>query len=77
MDYLEANPPLPALVLPMIKPSGLAGYDAEEPAEPEVIAEPEPQPVATRDVPQQPVPSQSSVGSAARIGDLLARRKVG
>lgn len=80
MDYLEANPPLPELVLPMIKPSGLAGHnadaEAEEAPEPEVI-EPQPEPVAVIEAAPQPVPSQSSVGSAARIGDLLARRKVG
>lgn len=74
MDYLEANPPLPEMVLPMIKPSGLAGYGDAEAEEP---AAPEPQPVAVFDAPPQPIPSESSVGSAARIGNLLARRKVG
>lgn len=81
MDYLEANPPLPELVLPMIKPSGLAGSgseaDVEEASAPEPVAAPEPQPVAAAETLPQPVPSQSSVGSAARIGNLLARRKVG
>jgi hypothetical protein len=77
MDYLEANPPLPELVLPMIKPSGLVGYGAETEAEETAAPEQEPQPVAVIEAPPQPIPSESSVGSAARIGNLLARRKVG
>jgi hypothetical protein len=80
MDYLEANPPSPESVMPMLKPSGIAGAaegDAEEPQEIEVAAAPESEPVAVVEAPAQPMPSQSSVGSAARIGDLLARRKVG
>jgi hypothetical protein len=73
MDYLEANPPLPQLVMPMIKPSGLAGHDAEA----EIPAEPESEPIAAMEMPPQPIPSKSVLGSAARIGDLLARRKTG
>ncbi|MEO5926335.1 MAG: J domain-containing protein [Bryobacteraceae bacterium] len=68
MDYLENNPPSPELVLPMIKVAGLAGQPEEAEVEEPVEAAPTPVPL--------PVPSQSSVGSAARIGDLLARRKV-
>ena len=72
MDYLEANPPSPELVLPMIRAAGLAGQPAEVAPEAEVPADAEP----TMEAPPQPVPSQSALGSAARIGDLLARRKV-
>jgi hypothetical protein len=72
MDYLEANPPSPQLVLPMIKVAGLAGQP-EEPAVEDVLPEPAPEPNV--EVRAQPIPSQSAVGSAARIGDLLARRK--
>jgi len=64
MDYLEANPPSPESVMPMIRAAGLAGQATEVDPEPTVEA------------PPQPVPSQSALGSAARIGDLLARRKV-
>jgi hypothetical protein len=72
MDYLEANPPSPELVLPMIRAAGLAGQTAEVPerATETAVAETEPEALP------QPVPSQSALGSAARIGDLLARRKV-
>jgi len=72
MDYLEANPPSPELVLPMIRAAGLAGQAAEAVPEAEVPADSEP----VMEAPPQPVPSQSALGSAARIGDLLARRKV-
>ncbi len=69
MDYLEANPPSPELVIPMIKVAGLSGQpeaemEVEEYVEPEAPRAP------------MPIPSQSAAGSAARIGDLLARRKV-
>ncbi len=81
MDYLEANPASPELVLPMIKAASIMGGVTEEaeeeqaadatPAEPVVEAE-APAPFAT----PVPVSSDSVAGSAARIGDLLARRKV-
>lgn len=80
MDYLEANPPSPDAVLPMIKPSGLVGYSAEtESDEIEDEFEPEtPQEFELVAVAEpQPIPSQSAAGSAVRIGNLLARRKVG
>ena len=76
MDYLEMNPPLPELVMPMIRAAGLAPQPGAVP-EPEPAAEatalPEPEPVI--EMPTRPVPSQSAAGSAIRIGDLLARRK--
>jgi hypothetical protein len=91
MDYLVANPATPELVMPMIKASSVLGNtvdeDAAEAAEKaaaekaeldqaaEVAAEPEvsaPTPFAS----PIPISSDSVNGSAARIGDLLARRKV-
>lgn len=75
MDYLEDNPASPELVMPMLKPSGVVGSmsDAEAEDAVEFVAEPAPLVAALR---TQPAPSESSVGSAARIGNLLARRKV-
>jgi hypothetical protein len=75
MDYLENNPPSPELVLPMIKVAGLAGNAAEEEATAEVEAELDEVELAPTRTPM-PIPSESAAGSAARIGDILARRKV-
>jgi hypothetical protein len=69
MDYLEDNPASPELVMPMIKAAGLVGSAVEEGSE-EVDVEVEAAPTP------MPIPSQSAAGSAARIGDILARRKV-
>jgi curved DNA-binding protein CbpA len=105
MDYLEANPASPELVLPMIKAAGLAEQapevasapvaetdSAPTEAEPEPETSPNPEPLAEELLPAPalvPVPisageatmsapegPMSVAGSAARIGDLLARRKV-
>lgn len=72
MDYLEANPPAPELVMPMLKPSGIVGHAVEAEAEDELEVESEPDEIVPK-----PVPNPIAAGSAARIGDLLARRKTG
>jgi hypothetical protein len=73
MDYLEANPPSPESVMPMIKASGVTGRESE--ADMELDAGGELDSATVMEAPPQPIPSQSAVGSAARIGSLLARRK--
>ena len=73
MDYLEANPASAELVLPMIKAASLVGgLTTEEETAEEIEAAAEESAAAT----PVPVSSESVAGSAARIGDLLARRKV-
>lgn len=70
MDYLVAHQPAPDIVMPLIKASGLVGETPDEAAGEEAGEAPQAAEVAPA------APNPAVVGSALKIGSLLAKRKV-